>query len=429
MARKASNDAQTVTSTRARWPSDAPERRSVASLIPYARNARTHSEAQVAQIAASIREWGWTNPVLIDEAGGIIAGHGRVMAARKLKIEDVPCIVASGWTDAQKRAYVLADNQLAANAGWDMDLLRVEIGELSVGGFDVGLIGFDADWLNDLMDTTDAGGLTDPDDVPEVSQFAVSATGDVWRLGRHTLLCGNSTEANAIALLSGADLVCTDPPYCSGGFQEADKSIGSVGTSRNHKHVANDRLSTRGYQALMKSAIFSLDASFFYVFTDWRMWTSLFDLAEGSGAGVRSMITWNKGTPGMGLGWRSQHELVLWGCRRSPPYVKGFPGIGNVISLSRQKNELHTTQKPVELMQTLLQGAPFARVISEPFAGSGTTLMACEIEGRDCRAVELDGAYCDVIIKRWQAFTGKEATLEATGQTFAELTEARHVPA
>jgi hypothetical protein len=151
MARKASNDAQTVTTTRAKWPSDAPERRSVASLIPYARNARTHSDAQVAQIAASIREWGWTNPVLIDEAGGIIAGHGRVMAARKLKIEEVPCIVATGWSDAQKRAYVLADNQLAANAGWDMDLLKVEISELSVGGFDVGLMGFDGAFVDMML--------------------------------------------------------------------------------------------------------------------------------------------------------------------------------------------------------------------------------------------------------------------------------------
>ena len=155
MARKASNDAQTVTSTRAKWPSDAPERRSVASLIPYARNARTHSEAQVAQIAASIREWGWTNPVLIDEAGGIIAGHGRVLAARKLKIEEVPCIVASGWTDAQKRAYVLADNQLAQNADWDMDVLKVEIGELQDIGFDVDLIGFSADELGRLMFNAD----------------------------------------------------------------------------------------------------------------------------------------------------------------------------------------------------------------------------------------------------------------------------------
>ena len=146
---------KTITTTRAKWPSDAPERRSVASLIPYARNARTHSEAQVAQIAASIREWGWTNPVLIDEAGGIIAGHGRVMAARKLKIEEVPCIVASGWTEAQKRAYVLADNQLAANAGWDADLLKVEIGELQADGFDVGLMGFDDIFIDGLLSSYD----------------------------------------------------------------------------------------------------------------------------------------------------------------------------------------------------------------------------------------------------------------------------------
>jgi len=176
MARKSTNDGETVTSTRASWPSDTPQRRSVASLIPYARNARTHSEAQVAQIAASIREWGWTNPVLIDEAGGIIAGHGRVMAARKLKIEDVPCIVASGWTDAQKRAYVLADNQLAQNADWDMDALKVEIGELQDIGFDLDLIGFSADELGRLMFNADfaPGAMGDQSRIDELAPKIVN---------------------------------------------------------------------------------------------------------------------------------------------------------------------------------------------------------------------------------------------------------------
>lgn len=406
------------------WPADKVERRKVADLTPYARNSRTHSDEQVAQIAASIKEWGWTVPVLIEPDGGIIAGHGRVMAAQRLGITEVPCMIADGWSEGQKRAYIIADNKLALNAGWDDEMLRVEFAELGEMGFDLGLTGFGEMELGALLaDKTE--GLTDPDAVPDAPEQPVTVEGDVWLLGRHRLMCGSSTEAAAQSHMSGCDLVCTDPPYCSGGFQESGKSVGSVGTSAAHKQIANDRLSTRGYQLLIKSAIFALDAKFFYVFTDWRMWTYLFDISEAAGAGVRSMITWNKGTPGMGLGWRAQHELVLWGARVAPPYVKGFPGLGNVISLSRQRNELHTTQKPVELMRTLLQGAPFGRLVAEPFSGSGTTIIACEIEGRDCRAMELDRAYVDVAVKRWQEFTGQDATLEGDGRTFSEIAAER----
>ena len=393
---------------------------SVESLIPYARNSRTHSEAQVAKIAASIKEFGFLNPIITDGQNGIVAGHGRVLAAQKLGLATLPVIEAGHLTEAQKRAYIIADNRLALDAGWDNDLLKIELQDLQADGFDLALTGFEIGEIEGFL-AEPTEGLTDPDEIPEPPADPVTVLGDVWLLGRHRLMCGSSTDADALAHLSGCDLVCTDPPYCSGGFQESGKSSGSVGTSAKHKQIANDRLSTRGYQSLIKSAIFALDAPFFYVFTDWRMWTYLYDIAEGSGAGVRSMITWNKGTPGMGLGWRSQHELVLWGCRKQPPYTRGFPGLGNVISLSRQRNELHTTQKPVELMRTLLQGAPFARLIAEPFAGSGSTLIACEEEGRECRAVELDRAYVDVIVKRWQDFTGEQATLEGDGRTFAEL--------
>lgn len=409
------------------WPADHVERRAVADLVPYARNARTHSDQQVAQIAASIKEWGWTTPVLIEPDGGIIAGHGRIMAAQKLGITEVPCMVASGWTEGQKRAYILADNQLPQNAGWDADLLKVELGELAELDFDLDLIGFDESELAGFLEKNE--GLTDPDDTPEVQERAITVPGDTWLLGKHRLRCGSSSDEAAAAFFGSPDLVCTDPPYCSGGFQESGKSVGSVGTSAAHKQIANDRLSTRGYQSLIRAAVFGIDAPFFYVFTDWRMWTYLFDLAESSSAGVRSMIAWNKGTPGMGLGWRSQHELVLWAARKSPPYAKGFSGVGNVISIGRQKNELHTTQKPVEVMQVLLQGAPFARTVAEPFAGSGTTLIACEIEGRDCLAMELDPLYVDVIVRRWQTFTGQQATLEGDGRTFNEIEAARCKPA
>ena len=199
-----------------KWPADKVERRSVDALVPYARNARTHSDEQVAQIAASIREWGWTTPILVDEDGGIIAGHGRVMAARKLSIDEVPVMVATGWTDAQRRAYVLADNQLALNAGWDTELLKVEIQGLDGYGFDLALLGFGDDALAGLLAEEPTEGLTDEDAVPEAPEVPVTVEGDVWVLGRHRLMCGDSTSIDAVErLMDGqkADMVFTDPPY------------------------------------------------------------------------------------------------------------------------------------------------------------------------------------------------------------------------
>jgi hypothetical protein len=201
--------------TAIQWPADRVERRSVASLVPYARNARTHSDEQVAQIAASIREWGWTTPVLVDENGGIIAGHGRVMAARKLGLAEVPVMVAAGWSEAQRRAYVLADNKLALNAGWDTELLKVELGELQGDGFDLGLTGFSGDELAALL-ADETAGLTDPDEVPEPPAEPVSVLGDVWVLGRHRIACGDCTDALVVEkALNGVKphLMVTDPPY------------------------------------------------------------------------------------------------------------------------------------------------------------------------------------------------------------------------
>jgi DNA modification methylase len=405
------------------WPADTVERRPVKSLLPYARNARTHSPEQIQQIAASIREWGFTVPVLVDDAGTLIAGHGRVMAAQSIGLAEVPTMVATGWSAEQIRAYRIADNKLTLNGGWDDDALSFELGELQLAGFDLGLTGFGEHELMGLLGSN--AGLTDPDEVPDVPAEPVTQPGDVWLLGRHRLRCGSSNDLGLVEFWGHPDLTLTDPPYCSGGFQESDRSVGSVGTSAKHKQIANDRLSSRGFAALINASVFSIQSSFFYIFTDWRMWLYLFDAAEASGAGVRSMIAWNKGTPGMGLGWRSQHELIMWATRKAPPYVRGFPGIGNVISLPRQRNELHTTQKPVELVRTLLQGAPFGRTVADPFAGSGTTIIACEMEGRDCFACELDPVYCDVSVLRWQAFTGQQATHATTGETYTAKAQAR----
>lgn len=392
------------------------------ALAPYARNSRTHDEAQVAQIAASIREFGFTNPVLVDGDGGIIAGHGRVMAARTLGLAEVPCVRLAHLTETQKRAYVIADNKLALNAGWDEEMLRLELADLQGMAFDVGLLGFSDAEMRALL--ADTGGATDADAVPDTQAQAISSVGDVWLLGPHRLACGDCTVALAVEkLLAGGsvDLICTDPPYCSGGFQETAKSSGSVGTSATHKLIANDTLSTRGYIALLKSAFSQFDAPYLYAFTDWRMWVNLFDVVESSGFGVRSMIVWDKGSPGMGRGWRSQHELVMWGCKQTPPFDKHASGVGNVIWSKRTGNIHHTTEKPVDVMAHLLNNVPFAKVVADPFSGSGTTMIACEQLGRVYRGMELDALYVDVSIRRWQSFTGQSATLSGTNKTFEEI--------
>ena len=421
------------------WPAEQPTRRKVSDLVPYARNSRTHSDAQVAQIAASIREWGWTNPILIDETGGIIAGHGRVLAARKLKIEDVPCIIASGWSEAQKRAYILADNQLAINAGWDMDLLKVEIGDLKTEGFDLGLMGFDAGFLDTLMADPGTEGLTDPDDVPEVSQFPVSATGDVWQLGKHRLLCGDSTVATDVdKVLQGVRplLMVTDPPY---GVEydpswRAKLSTQKPGTSLGVVHN-DDRADWREAWALFPGEVA-------YV---WHGALHAGEVAESlsaSGLEIRSQIIWVK--QGFVFGrsdYHWQHEPCWyavkrggkgnWAADRKQTTIWEIQNL-NKIKGGNKDEQLtgHGTQKPVECMKRPIENnSTPGQAVYEPFSGSGTTIIAAEMTGRQCFAIELAPEYVDVAVKRWQEFTGKEATLDGDGRTFNEVQEARHVPA
>lgn len=427
--------AKTVTSTRAKWPADAPVRKSVAELIPYARNARTHSEAQVAQIAASIREWGWTNPVLIDETGGIIAGHGRILAARKLKIEDVPCIVATGWSEAQKRAYILADNQLAMNAGWDMDLLKVEIGDLKDEGFDLGLMGFDGAFLDTLMADPGTEGLTDPDEVPEVSQFPVSATGDVWVLGRHRLLCGDSTVATDVdKVLQGVRplLMVTDPPY--GVEYDADwrnhANLGdgarpngrAVGTVRN-----DDKADWTETWALFPGDVAYIWHAGIHAGT---VATSI----QTAGFELRGQIIWAKQQFAIGRGhYHWMHEPCWYAVRKGG--TAHWAGDRKQTTLwqidkPRKSETGHSTQKPVECMKRPIENnSTPGQAVYEPFSGSGTTIIAAEMTGRQCFAIELAPEYVDVAVKRWQAFTGRDATLDGTDRTFNEIAEERHVPA
>jgi hypothetical protein len=417
-AKRKPSRTKTTTGKKPFWTPQEIVLRNVDELTPYENNANTHSEEQIADLAAIMDEFDWTVPIVIDKADIIRAGEGRWRAAKLRGMEQVPTIKMGHWTDAQARAYVIADNEIAKKSAWDNDLLRTEIEALDLEGFDTDLLGVELEPLQ--IETEEK----DPDAVPYFDKrVGLTQVGEIWTLGRNSLFVGSSSSEAGQAHLMGCDLVLTDPPYCSGGFQEGGRGVGSVGTNAVHKQIANDRLSTRGYESLIRSAVFGLDATYFYVFTDWRMWVTLFDVSEAGAAGVRSMIVWNKGVPGMGLGWRAQHELILFSCREAPPFKGSGANAGNVITHSRQKNELHTTQKPVAVISQLIANTPFAKSIADPFGGSGTTLIAAEAAGIPCKLNELDPVYCDTIIKRWEEYTGQTAT-RSDGATYADLERA-----
>lgn len=414
------------------WPADKVERRSVESLVPYARNARTHSDAQVAQIAASISEWGWTTPVLVDETGSIIAGHGRVMAARKLGIAEVPVMVASGWTEAQKRAYVLADNQLALNAGWDTDMLKVELADLDGAGFDVGLIGFSPEELAKLTaDKTE--GLTDPDEVPETPANPVTVLGDTWVLGKHRLRCGDSTSADDVAaLLAGVSphLMVTDPPY--GVKYDPSWRNGLDKVKRAQGKVAND--DRADWQEAW--ALFPGDVAYI-----WHSGTMAHVVAESlvaCGFEIRSQIIWAKPHFAISRGhYHPQHE-PCWYAVKGTGHWAGDRKQSTVWQITNgtfqggkakaeDSKTGHGTQKPVECMKRPIENnSSPGQVVYEPFSGSGTTIIAGEMTGRCVYAMELNPPYVDVAIKRWQDFTGQKAVLDGDGRTFEDVAAQRY---
>ena len=413
----------------AEWPADKVERRKVSDLVPYANNSRTHSDAQVAQIAASIKEWGWTMPILIDAHGGIIAGHGRVMAAQKLGISEAPCMVADGWTEAQRKAYVIADNQLALNAGWDTDLRKVEMQELDALDFDLTLLGFNVDEIGDIL-AEPTEGLTDEDAVPEAPAVPVTVDGDVWVLGRHRLMCGDSTSQSAFDTLMGGvrgDLIFTDPPYgMSYGGGRAAGSTKKGAVVKAHGMILNDDLQGHDLVALVRDAIATAvacakDGAPLYACFTWRTYAEFEAAIESLGREVKACIVWDKKSIGLGNShYRPQHEFIFY-CGGQ---WHGDKSQSDVWSMSRGAtgDYVHPTQKPVELVErALVNSSKAGDVVIDCFGGSGSTLIACEKAGRDARLMELDPKYCDVIIKRWQDFTGQQATLEATGQTYDEL--------
>lgn len=392
------------------WPADNVERRAVVDLIPYERNARTHSPEQVDQIAASMQEWGWTVPILVDEDGQIIAGHGRLAAARNLDIEEVPVMVASGWTDAQKKAYSIADNQLALNAGWDMDMLTLEFKDLKEWGFDGELTGFPT--IDDLLaDRTD--GLTDPDDVPEADP--ISEVGDVWELGKHRLMCGDSTSKQDVdALLEGAipHLMVTDPPY-------------GVSYDPDWRNVA-ERANGTPFGASAVGTVDNDDRA------DWREAWALFpgDVAyvwhagnkahvsaasiEAAGFAIRAQIIWCKNNIVIGRGhYHGKHEPCWYAVREGKTgHWNGDRKQSTVWMIDKpMKSETgHSTQKPVECMRKpVINNSKANDAVYDPFMGSGTTIIACEMEARVCYGMELNPEYVDIAVKRWEQFTGREA--------------------
>lgn len=408
------------------WPADRVERWPLDKLIPYARNARTHSDEQVAQIAASMREWGWTNPILVDEEGMIIAGHGRVLAARRAGYAEAPVMVATGWTEAQKRAYVLADNKLALNAGWDLELLPLELKELQELGFDLNLAGFTDDELAAL--TADAtAGLTDPDATPEPEGTAVSREGEVWLLGRHRLICGDSTRADHVEALLGEvkpHLMVTDPPY---GVEYDPKWRAEAGVNKNTGKLGevlnDDRADWRDAWALFPGDVA-------YVWHADRRASEVQASLEASDFEIRCQIVWAKERFALSRGhYHWQHEPCWYAVRRgSAGHWCGDRSQSTLWRINAREDggSGHGTQKPVECMRRPIENnSSPGQAIYEPFSGSGTTLIACEMTGRHCYAVELNPVYVDVAVRRWQEFTGKEATLEGDGRTFAAIAAER----
>ncbi len=407
------------------------ERLPVEALTPYARNARTHSEEQVAQIAASIAEFGFVNPVLIDADGTIIAGHGRLLAARELGLSDVPVIRLAHLTDAQRRALTIADNKLAENAGWNEELLRQELGELQLEEFDLSLIGFDPDELAQLLDApkVDNAGLTDDDAVPEPEERVVSRPGDLWLLGEHKVLCGDATRASDYRTLLGselADMAFTDPPYnVNYANSPKDKLRGK------NRPILNDNLGD-DFGAFLQTAckhLLEVTKGAVYIAMSSSELDTLQSAFRAAGGRWSTFIIWAKNTFTLGRAdYQRQYEPILYGWREgNDHYWCGARDQGDVWFFNKPaKNDLHPTMKPVELVERAVRNSSKSHdIVLDPFGGSGSTLIACEKSGRRARLIELDPRYVDVIVRRWQEFTGNEAMLEGSDQSFSAVAAER----
>ncbi|MDH5528253.1 MAG: site-specific DNA-methyltransferase [Nitrospirota bacterium] len=413
----------------------------VDSLVPYIRNARTHTDAQVAQIAASIQEFGWTNPILVDGDNGVIAGHGRLLAARKLGLETVPVIELSHLTDAQKRAYILADNKLAENAGWDDELLAIELGELKDADFDLGLVGFDEDelarLLGDAVETHEESNVGD-DTAPEPPEQPVSRPGDLWILGNHRLLCGSSTDPGDVAkLMDGqkAALFATDPPYLI-DYTGADRpnDSGKDWTDKYREIDIED--GEQFFRDLFETAIGHLeDNAAWYCWHAHKRAALIEKVWAGLGVLNHQQIVWVKPTALHSYSffpWRHEPCLMGWKQGNKPAHDgDNSHAVTSVWELDWEGNTRpvgneHPTQKPLEVFAIpMRKHTQPGDICYEPFSGSGSQLIAGERLGRKVYAMEISPAFVDVAIKRWQEATGKDAVLDGDGRTFGQVAEER----
>lgn len=402
------------------------ELKSVDELIPYSKNARLHSEAQVAQIAASIIEFGFTNPVLIDGEKGIIAGHGRLMAAKKLGLKEVPVVVLDHLSETQKKAYIIADNKLAENAGWDEEILASELADLKDENFNLDLIGFEDQELEKIFSNLyDKDEEQEKEEIPETSEKPISKSGDVWLLGKHKLICGDSCKTETYQTLLGdelADMLFTDPPYnVDYGNSMKDKTRG------NNAKILNDNLGENFGKFLFefcKNALSVTKGACYVCMSSSELHTLQKSFTDAGGK-WSTFVIWAKNhfTIG-GSDYQRQYEPILYGWKKSNDhYWCGDRNQGDVWFCNKpNKNDLHPTMKPVELCKrAILNSSKTDDIILDCFGGSGSTLIASEQTNRRCRMIELDQKYVDVIVKRWQNLTNKDAILFETGESFNKI--------
>jgi DNA modification methylase len=424
--------------------------RPIAHLKPFAGNARTHSKKQIRQIADSIERFGFTNPVLVSDGGEIIAGHGRVAAAKLLNMSEVPTLSLSHLSAAERRAYVLADNKLALNAGWDTEILAIELQGLIDLDFDVSLTGFSLAEIDFVLDDAleaNAATPSGPDDVvPPLSAHPVTRRGDLWVLGRHKLICGDARAESDYAALLGneaADLVFTDPPY--------NVAIdGHVCGSGKIKHaefaMASGEMSADAFTAFLTDTLTGMsrhcrDGAIAFVCMDWRHMGELLTAGRVAFTELKNLCVWNKTNGGMGTFYRSKHELVFVWKVGTAPHVNSF-GLGDtgryrtnvwdysgISSISKDRADdlsMHPTVKPVALVADAIRDcSKRGDIVLDGFGGSGSTLIAAEKTGRCARLIEYEPGYCDVIIERWQRMTGKRAVLAGSGVSSEDVSEAR----
>ena len=400
-----------------KWAVNNTVTKNIQDLIEYDSNPREHAPEQIQQVAESIKEFGWTMPILIDETNEIIAGHGRLLAGKQLGIQKVPCIIAKGWSEEQKKAYCIADNKLTENSTWSKDLLKLNLTDLYDQEFDLKLTGFSEDELSGLLpDLNIVEGLTDEDDVPEVSEEPVTKNGDVWICGEHKAMCGDSTSINAVKKLMNsnkADILFTDPPY----------NIDFKPQRGTHDKILNDSMDESSFDDFLDGFLSCSFAvmnpnTYAFIFTGWSK-LGAFERAIKKVFNIQAFHIWVKNNFGIGYYSRPKHE-PFYLCLNGEP-IKPDNAPADVWEEKKVYKTIHSCEKPVDLITRILDVYNKNGLVLDLFGGSGSTLIACEKTNRKCYVMELDPKYCDVIVKRWQNYTGKEAVLESDGTKFNDL--------